>query len=227
MGVSSGSRVILALVEKQPGFLAVKDVHAKPVTRLANVDPLWQFTRNDLDTVLSPSSPADLGIVADQNRARGQQTSEKRHDRVEPPIGRLAQRLDHETRARLIAESIDDEPGSRSASPLTTRHAVPSMCNASRHAMAARMRASNSSVFIDHRRCHEPEGDLRCVAEERPAERTIAFGHDVNDVARLRVGPDNVRAIDPGMARRHAFSGAARDDGRWWHAASVAGRADR
>ena len=184
--VPGGRDPVLALVEEQPGLLAVIRIDVVDDWPLAHLDRLGHRAVEDLDALLETLEEADPRVVSRQDAGRREQLDEQRRDLRQHPVGRLRQRLHHE----VVAVAIDDQPRQQ------VRLAVHQPAGGGVEPERGAKLACLAETLPPHRQIRrrrgagkQPQGDLRSIAVERVTRVLAAVVDDGDHVAGRRHRP--------------------------------------
>ena len=203
--VPGGGRAILALIEEQPGLLALPQIDVVLDAAFGDGDRFGDIARQHLHALLESLEDSCARIVARQNAARVQHLAQCAGNRRQQTIGSLGQRLHHQ----IVAVAIDDERGKQIgfAMDQTVRRRVDGeRLPESNRRFDAPPDQGGVRRLLSGRQ--HPQRDLRRAAVHGMSQRTAARIADQHDLAAFRANVCYIGAIDPRVAGRDAVRAA-------------------
>ena len=172
-GVASRGHAVLALVEKQPGLLAVVRIDDIPGSPFANLDAFGHRAVQHGHRLLETLEKPNPWIVPGQNARRLQSLDEQARQVRQQAIDALHERLQHE----IVAIAIDDEPrqaiGFAVDQPVGGRIDGQGLAIGNGGIQPRAPRLERGGIVPAG---HQPQRDFRSVAVQRVAERSSCAG---------------------------------------------------
>ncbi len=195
--ILGGRLSILPLIEKGASLLAVVRINVIANPALSNGDDVGDGAMKRRHRLIKALEEPYARIISREHTQRIDELHQHVDQFRQQPIGCLRQGLHDE----IVVVAIDDERGNQIAFGMHQ----PIRRRLDRQALAERQRLRKTgppkrSVDLHVMPRHQPQRDLRLIAEKRTAEKAAALIHHPDDVACGGSRTDNVGAINPQVA---------------------------